>query len=100
MDKNNFRYCTFLLINNDNHSKIFVSEKNKYYIRSENKSIHIQILNEFKDIRKSHKINFFDTTNICYKIDDITHNYYKINRPHIIKNCTILLIDDDDHSNR
>ena len=98
MDKNNFRYCTLLLINNDNHSKIFVSEKNKYYIRSENKSIHIQILNEFKDIRKSHKINFFDTTNICYKIDDITHNYYKINRPHIIKNCTILLIDDDDHS--
>ena len=88
MDKNNFRYCTLLLINDDNHSKIFISEKNKYYIKSDNKSIHIKILNEFKDIRKSYRIN----------VDDITDNYYKIDKFHIIKNCTIWLIDDDDHS--
>ena len=37
MDKNNFRYCTLLLIDDDNHSKIFISEKNNYYIKSDNK---------------------------------------------------------------
>ena len=34
MDENKFsRCCTILLIDDDNHSKIFVSEKNKYYIK-------------------------------------------------------------------
>ena len=88
MDKNNFRYCTVLLINDDNYSKMFIAEKNKYYIRGDNKSIHIKVFNEFKDIRRSNKIN-------CY---DATINNYKIDEPRIIKNCTISLIDDDDHS--
>ena len=88
MNKNKFRYCTLLLINDDNHSKIFVSEKNKYYTRGVYKSIHIKILSEFEDIRKSYK---FISSNM-------TDNYYRIDEPHIIKNCTILLIDDDDHS--
>ena len=61
MDKSNFRYCTLLLINDNNHSKIFVSEENNYYIRGDNKSIHVKILNEFKDIRKSYGINVIDT---------------------------------------
>ena len=51
MDKNKFRYCTLLLIDENNHSRIFISEENRYYIRRDNKSIHAQILNEFKDIR-------------------------------------------------
>ena len=90
MDKNKIRYCTLLLINDYNHSKIFSSEKNKYYIRDDNKSILIKILNEFEDIRK-----------FCYKINviDITDNYHKIDKePRNIKHCTILLIDDDNHS--
>ena len=45
MDENKFgRYSTILLIDDDNHGKIFVSEKNKYYIKyGYNRSI-----NEFK----------------------------------------------------
>ena len=89
MNKNKFRYCTLLLIDDDdNNSKIFISEKNKYYIKNNNKSINIKILNEFKDIRKSYGINVIDTTDNCYKI----------NEPSIIKHCTILLIDDYNHS--
>ena len=88
MDKNNFRYCTLLLISDDNCSKICISEGNKYYIKNNNKSMHIKILNEFKDIRKSYGINVIDTTDNCYKI----------NEPSIIKHCTILLIDDYNHS--
>ena len=88
MDKNKFIYCILLLIDNDNHSKIFISEENKYYTRGDNKSIHAKIVNNFKDIRKSYGINVIDTTD----------NYYKINEPSIIKHCTILLIDDYNHS--
>ena len=88
MDKNKFRYCTLLLINDQNHSKIFISKKNKYYIRDDNELIRVKILNEFKDIRKSYKTN----------VKDITYDQYKIDEPHIIRHCTILLIDDDNHS--
>ena len=97
MDKNKFR-C--LLIDEYNHSRIFISEKNRYYIRRDNKSIHIQILNEFKDIRKSYGINVNDTTDNYYKIDDTTDNnyFYEIDEPYIIKHCTILLIDKDAHT--
>ena len=84
MDENKFRYCTLLLINDDNHSKIFNSEKDKYYNRGDNKSIHVSILNEFKDIRNSYEIN----------VKDISGNYYNIVKPNIKKYCTILLIDD------
>ena len=90
MEENKFRYCKLLLIDDDNNSKIFISEKNKYYIKNNNKSIHIKILNEFKDIRKSYGINVIDTTN--------NHYYYKTDMPHTIRSCTILLIDDYDHS--
>ena len=68
MEENKFRYCKLLLIDNDNHSKIFISKENKYYIRGDNKPIHIKILNEFEDIRKSYGIN----------VIDITDNYYKL----------------------
>ena len=89
MNKNKFRYCTLLLTDEYNHSRIFISEKSRYYIRRDNKSIHLQILNEFKDIRKSYnKIDVIDTNN----------NYYKIDKSRIIKNCTILLIDNDNRS--
>ena len=67
---------------------MFVSEKNKYYIRGCNKSIRIKILDKFGDINKSYKINVIGTTDNCYKID----KYFAI------KHCTILLIDDNDHS--
>ena len=87
MEENKFRYCKLLLIDDDNNSKIFISEKNKYYVKNNNKSIHIKILNEFKDIRKSYGINVINTTD----------NYYKINEPSIIKHCTILLIYDYNH---
>ena len=77
------------MIDEYNHSRIFISEKYRYYIRCDNKSIYLQILNEFKDIRKSYnKIDVIDTNN----------NYYKIDKSRIIKNCTILLIDDDNRS--
>ena len=101
MDKNKFRYCTLLLIDEYNHGRIFISEKNKYYIKGDNKSIHIQILDKFRNIEKSYRINVIDTPSITdnyYKIDDATDNYYKNDRFGIKKYCTILLIDDDDHS--
>ena len=44
MDRNKFRYCTLLFIDDDNHSKIFISEKDKYYVRGDNKLIHVNIL--------------------------------------------------------
>ena len=53
-------------------------------IKNNNKSIHVKILNEFKDIGKSDGINVMDRTD----------NYQKINEPSIIKRCTIFLIDD------
>ena len=86
MAKNKFsKYCTFFLIDDDNHSKIFIFEQNKYYIRyDDNKSICINILNSFKDIKKSYKINVIDLTN----------NYYNVNKSDIKKYCTILEIDD------
>ena len=69
----------------DNHSKTFVSEKNNYYIKyGDNRSIYVNILNEFKDIKLSYKIN----------IIDLTDNYYNIDKSDIKKYCTILLIDD------
>ena len=88
MEENKFRYFKLFLIDDDNNSKIFFSEKNKYYIRNYNKSIHVKILNEFKDITKSYGVNVIDTTD----------NYYKINEPSITKHCKILLIDDYNHS--
>lgn len=37
MDENKVsKYCTPLLIDDDNHNKIYVSEKNKYYIEHGN----------------------------------------------------------------
>ena len=86
MDKNEIRYCTLLLTDNGNHSKIFISKTNMYYIKN-NKSICIKVFNKFKDIKKSYGIN----------VNDITDNYYKIDSFSIIKSCTILLIDNDDH---
>ena len=81
MDRNKFRYCTLLLIDDYNHSKIFISKKNKYNIRDDNKSIHVKILNRFKDIRKSYEINV--------NVKDITDNYYKIDKSCIIRHNNI-----------
>ena len=79
------RYCTILLIDDDNHSEIVVSEKNKYYSEyGDHRSIRINILNGFKDIRKSYKISVTDLADNCYNID----------KSGIKKLCTILLIDD------
>ena len=58
------------MIDEYNHSKVFISEENRYYIRCDNKSVHVQILNKFKDIRKSYGINVNDTTDNYYKIDE------------------------------
>ena len=99
MDKNKFRFlknnirffqdCTLLLVDDDNHSKIFISDENKYCTKySDNKSTHVKILNEFKDIRKSYEID----------VIDLTDNYYKIDISDIKKYCTILLIDDDNYN--
>ena len=77
--------CTILLIDDDNHSKIFVPEANKYYIKyGDNRSIYANILNEFKDIKTSYKIN----------VIDLSDNYYNIDKSDTKKYCTILLIDD------
>ena len=67
MDKNEITYCTLLLTDNGNHSKIFISKENRYYIKNNNnnKSIHIKIFNKLKDIRKSYDIN----------VNNITDNY-------------------------
>ena len=88
MEENKFRYCKSLLIDNDSNSKISISEKNKYHIRNYNKSIHLKILNKFRDIKKSYRIN----------VNDTTDNYDKTDKLCIKKHCTILLIDDYDHS--
>ena len=77
--------CTILLIDDDNHSKIFVPETNKYYIKyGDNRSIYANILNEFKDIKTSYKIN----------VIDLSDNYYNIDKSDTKKYCTILLIGD------
>ena len=77
--------CTILLIDDDNHSKIFVPETNKYYIKyGDNRSIYANISNEFKDIKTSYKIN----------VIDLSDNYYNIDKSDTKKYCTILLIDD------
>ena len=85
--KNNIRFfedCPFLLIDDDNLIK-----KNKYYIEyDDDKSIQTKILNKFKDIRKSYAI----------MLQILTDNYYKYDIPNIKKYCTLLLIDDYDHS--
>ena len=77
--------CAILLIDDDNHSKTFVPETNKYYIKyGDNRSIYANILNEFKDIKTSYKIN----------VIDLSDNYYNIDKSDTKKYCTILLIDD------
>ena len=77
------RYCTILLIDDGNHSKIFVSEKNNYYREyGDNRSMHVNILNECKDIKKSHEIN----------VIDFSDNHYDIYKSDIKKHCIILLI--------
>ena len=48
----------------------------------------IKILNEFRDIKKSYKNN----------VNDTTDDYYKTNKPCVKKHCTVLLLDDYDHS--
>ena len=63
------RYCTILLIDDDNHSKILVPEKNKCYREyGDNRSININIFNEFKAIKKSHEINVIDLSDNHYDI--------------------------------
>ena len=91
MDKSQIRYCTLLLINDYNHSKIYISEENKYYIKSDG-SVRLRIFNEFENIRKSYrkKIN---------AIDESDNYYCKSGGSDYIKHCAILLIDDDNHSN-
>ena len=85
MDGNKFRYCTFLLIDDDNHSKIFISKKNKYYIKHEdNRLLRVKVKNSFEGIRESYEID----------VHDITDNSPNTDKPSIIKYCTILLIDD------
>ena len=79
-------YCTILLIDDDNHSKIFISEKNNFYSNDEDKIINMDIINRFKDIRKS----YYDINVI-----DITDNHYKYDKSNTKKYCTLLLIDDD-----
>ena len=65
--------------------KYLFLKKNKYYIKyGNNRSIYVNILNGFKDIKKSYKVNVIDLTN----------NYYNIDKSDIKKYCTILLIDD------
>ena len=67
------------MIDDDNHSKIFISEKSKYCIEHvNNRSINISTLS-------SCNINVLD----------LTDNYYKFDIPNIKKYCTILLIDDN-----
>ena len=90
MNKKQIRYCMLVLINDDNHSKIYISKENKYYIRSDG-SVRLKIFNEFEDIRKSYrKINIIDESD----------NYHcKSDGSDDIKHCTILLIDDDNYSN-
>ena len=57
MDGNKFKYCTLSLIDDDNYSKIFISKKNKYCIEyGNNRSLQVNILNEFKDIRNSTRL--------------------------------------------
>ena len=102
MNKNKIRYCTLLLIDGYNHSKIFVSRKNKYYITN-NKLISVRILNKFKDIRKPYYTSVEDVASIrkLYGISiiDITDNYYKNDKIRIkMRRCTILLTDDDNYS--
>ena len=82
MDKNKFsKYCAILLIDDDNHSKIIISEKNKYYIRyDDNKSICINILNRFTDNKKSYEISVIDLTDNYYNIDKSDIKKYFVNR--------------------
>ena len=65
--------------------KYLFLKKNEFHIEyGDNRSIYVNILHTFKDIRKSYEID----------VEDITDNYYKYDIPGIKKYCTILLIDD------
>ena len=98
MNKNKIRYCTLLLIDGYNHSKIFISRKNKYYITN-NKLTSVRILNKFKDIRKPYYTSVEEDVASIRKsygisVIDITNNYYKNDKIRIkIRRCTILLIE-------
>ena len=99
MNKNKFRYCTLLLIDDYNHSRMFISRKNKYHI-SDNKLTSVRILNKFKDIRKPYYASVEDIASNRkshgISVIDITDNYYKNDKHRIIiRLFTILLIDDD-----
>ena len=94
MDKKQIRYCTLLLINDYNHSKIYISEESKYYIRSDG-TVRLKIFNEFEDIKKSYKKSY-RKINI---IDECDNYHCKSGRSDDIKHCAILLIYDDNHSN-
>ena len=80
-----------LLIDDVNNSVIYASDINKYYI-THNQSIYIRSLDKFRYINKSNKINAIDTSDNYYNVMDTSDNYFAI------KSCTILLIDDNDHS--
>ena len=82
------------MINDYNHSKIYISEENKYYVRSDG-SVRFRIFNEFKNIRKSYRKSYRKI-----KVIDESDNYHcKSDGPVDTKHCTILLIDDDNHCN-
>ena len=93
MDKKQIRYCTLLLINDYNHSKIYISAENMYYIKSDG-SVRWRIFNEFEDVRKSYGKSYRKI-----KVIDESNNHCKSDGSDYIKYCTILLIDDDNHSN-
>ena len=65
----------------DRWYKIFISEKNEYCIRyDDNKSICINILNRFKDVKKCYEINVIDLTDNYYNIDKSDIKKYFVNR--------------------
>ena len=73
IDKSNIKkYCTILLIDDIITSRIFISEKNMYYIRYDDAddydgSVYCKISNDFDHIEKSDRNNIVNLIN--------NHNY-------------------------
>ena len=76
------KYCTILLTDNDDHSKIFISEKNKYYIEhdddDDNESVYLKILNDFNHIEESDRsdiVNLINNDNHKHNITLLVDDY-------------------------
>ena len=109
MDRNKLRYCTLLLTDNDNHSKIFISEKKLYYISYAVDKYYDDDYDYFDNYYFVDDYDYYDDSDDdC--LNDFIVNYYDglmyykkplndFKRLVSVKNNIINLIDEDNYRN-